>query len=181
MNLDNEDVQDILRVLDSTSYDELELETGRFRLQLRRSKGGQWTQEMQALSAPQRAEAAERALARALPGETAEAGREPKAPGDRTDRVPIPAASAGSEDLHEVRPPMLGTFYRAPKPGAAPFVDVGSSVTADTVVCIVETMKLMNSVLAGVAGVVVEICLEDAQFADEGSVLLRIRPEDACA
>ncbi len=77
---------------------------------------------------------------------------------------------------------MLGTFYRAPKPGAAPFVEIGSRVQPDSVVCIIETMKLMNSVCAGVAGEVVEICLADAQFADEAEVLLRIRPEvTACA
>jgi acetyl-CoA carboxylase biotin carboxyl carrier protein len=59
--------------------------------------------------------------------------------------------------LHEVRAPLVGTFYRAPQPGAEPFVQVGSRVEETTVVGIVETMKLMNPVLAGVAGTVVEI------------------------
>jgi acetyl-CoA carboxylase biotin carboxyl carrier protein len=203
MNLSNEDVQDILRVLDSTSYDELRLETARFRMVLRRSAGGAWTQETQALSTPRRSESADRAVEKALSG-GAGGGREstastaahpPSASGAQREakrssahetgaaREPAAASEAGDSrhDLHEVRPPMLGTFYRAPKPGAAPFVEVGSKVRPDTVVCIIETMKLMNSVCAGVAGEVAEICLDDAQFADESAVLLRIRPEPTCA
>ncbi len=181
MNLSNEDVQDILRVLDSTSYDELKLETARFRLVLRRSAGGAWTQETQALSTPRRSDSADRAVEKATSGGGSVAGREAAAAAG----VREPAAPGGAGDsrhgLHEVRPPMLGTFYRAPKPGAAPFVEVGSRVRPDTVVCIIETMKLMNSVCAGMAGEVVEICLDDAQFADESAVLLRIRPESTCA
>jgi acetyl-CoA carboxylase biotin carboxyl carrier protein len=70
-----------------------------------------------------------------------------------------------------------GTFYRSPKPGAAPFVDVGTQVAANTVIAIVETMKLMNSVYAGVAGRVTEICLGDASFAEQDVVLMRVDPD----
>ena len=79
--------------------------------------------------------------------------------------------------LVAVRAPLPGTFYRAPRPGAAPFVEVGSRVGADTVVGIVETMKLFNSVTAGAAGTVAEICLDNAGFADRGTTLLRIRAD----
>jgi len=79
--------------------------------------------------------------------------------------------------LIAVRTPLPGTFYRAPRPGAAPFVEVGSRVDPDTVVGIVETMKLMNSVTAGVAGAVAEICLGNAEFAAHGATLLRIRAD----
>jgi acetyl-CoA carboxylase biotin carboxyl carrier protein len=79
--------------------------------------------------------------------------------------------------LVAVRAPLPGTFYRAPRPGAAPFVEVGSRVGADTVVGIVETMKLFNSVTAGAAGTVAEICLDNAEFADRGATLLRIRAD----
>jgi acetyl-CoA carboxylase biotin carboxyl carrier protein len=82
-----------------------------------------------------------------------------------------------AEGLTDVRAPLLGTFYRAPRPGAPPFVDVGSRVQQDTVVGIVETMKLMNSVAAGVSGTVTEILLANAQFAEQGAVLMRIRAE----
>ena len=76
-----------------------------------------------------------------------------------------------------VRAPLPGTFYRAPRPGAPPFVEVGSRVDADTVIGIVETMKLMNSVHAGVAGVVAGFCVANAEFAAQGAALLRIRAD----
>jgi len=73
-----------------------------------------------------------------------------------------------------IRAPLVGTFYRSPKPGAPPFVDVGSRVSPDTVVGIIETMKLMNSVHAGLDGVVAEIAVSDAQFVENGQILMRI-------
>ena len=85
--------------------------------------------------------------------------------------------SVPTDGLVEVRAPLLGTFYRAPRPGALPFVTVGSEVTPDTVVCIIETMKLMNSVTAGVGGTVTEILLDNAQFAAQGVVLMRVREQ----
>ncbi|MGH3229816.1 MAG: acetyl-CoA carboxylase biotin carboxyl carrier protein [Streptosporangiaceae bacterium] len=86
-------------------------------------------------------------------------------------------ATEADGSLVAVRAPLPGTFYRAPRPGAAPFVEVGSRVGADTVVGIVETMKLFNSVTAGAAGTVAEICLDNAEFADRGATLLRIRAD----
>jgi acetyl-CoA carboxylase biotin carboxyl carrier protein len=79
----------------------------------------------------------------------------------------------------EIRPPIVGTFYRAPKPGAPPFVEIGSEVQEDTVVAIIETMKLMNSIPAGVRGRVVEICVADAEFVEQDRVLMRVQPESA--
>ena len=73
--------------------------------------------------------------------------------------------------------PVLGTFYRAPKPGAAPFVEIGARVAPDTVVCIVEVMKLMTSVTAGVAGEVVELLATDGSLVEYGQPLLRIRAD----
>ena len=81
----------------------------------------------------------------------------------------------GDAGLVAVRAPLPGTFYRAPRPGAAPFAEVGSRVGADTVIGIVETMKLMNSVPAGVAGVVAEFCVTNAELVAQGAALLRIR------
>ena len=90
------------------------------------------------------------------------------------------AGDGGHEDagLVAVRAPLPGTFYRAPRPGAAPFAEVGSRVGADTVIGIVETMKLMNSVPAGVAGVVAEFCVTNAELVAQGAALLRIRAEE---
>ena len=69
---------------------------------------------------------------------------------------------------------MLGTFYRAPAPGEEPFVDVGAEVEPDTVVGLIEVMKMMNSVEAGVAGTIVEVCAENAEVVEAGAPLFRI-------
>lgn len=99
--------------------------------------------------------------------------------------TPIPiesdsaAASTPSDDgaLRSVVSPMLGTFYRAEAPGVAPFVDVGTRVEPDTVVCLIEVMKMMNSVPAGVVGTIVEVCAENAQLVEDGAPLFRVRPD----
>jgi acetyl-CoA carboxylase biotin carboxyl carrier protein len=72
--------------------------------------------------------------------------------------------------------PMLGTFYRAEAPGAAPFVDVGTRVEADTTVCLIEVMKMMNSIPAGVAGTIVEVCADNAALVEFGQPLFRVEP-----
>jgi acetyl-CoA carboxylase biotin carboxyl carrier protein len=90
-----------------------------------------------------------------------------------------PATAAPSVDgaLHTVASPMLGTFYRAEAPGAAPFVDIGTRVEPQTVVCLIEVMKMMNSVPAGVVGTVVEVCAENAQLVEHGAPLFQVRPD----
>jgi acetyl-CoA carboxylase biotin carboxyl carrier protein len=76
-----------------------------------------------------------------------------------------------------IRAPLPGTFYRAPKPGADPYVEVGSRVDEDTVVGLLETMKLFNSVHANVRGEVVEFLVDDAEPAGQDAVLILVRPE----
>ena len=80
-------------------------------------------------------------------------------------------------DLLTISAPMLGTFYRAQAPGAAPFVDVGTRVEPDTIVCLIEVMKMMNSVPAGVTGTIVEVCAVNAELVEYGVPLFNIRPE----
>jgi len=78
--------------------------------------------------------------------------------------------------LHLVRAPMVGTFYRASAPGAAPYVTVGQQVEPDSTLCIIEVMKLMNSIEAGARGVVREILVENACAVEHGQVLVAIEP-----
>ena len=75
-----------------------------------------------------------------------------------------------------VRAPNLGTFYRSPKPGAAPYVTVGQTVGADTEVCLIEVMKLFTSVLAGVGGAVRRVLVEDAELVEYDQPLFLIEP-----
>jgi acetyl-CoA carboxylase biotin carboxyl carrier protein len=103
--------------------------------------------------------------------------------GDEPARIPDEPASPASHaqrvdtGLHTVASPMLGTFYRAQAPGAAPFVDVGARVEPDTIVCLIEVMKMMNSVPAGVVGTIVEVCAENAELVENGAPLFQVRPD----
>jgi acetyl-CoA carboxylase biotin carboxyl carrier protein len=162
MELDDADVRAILQLLDASTFDELQVQTDRFKLILRRAEGAAWTRETRTLGTP-----------RELPDASPEATEASAAPASPT--APD-ARGAATSHLIAVRSPLPGTFYRSPKPGAPPFVDEGSRVERDTVVAIVETMKLMNSVYAGTAGRIAEICVPDAKSVTPESVLMRIEP-----
>lgn len=86
------------------------------------------------------------------------------------------AAPAAVSNLKDVKSPMVGTFYRAPSPEAAPFVEIGQTVEVGQVVCIVEAMKLMNEIKSDVRGKVIEICVDNAEPVEFGQVLFRVDP-----
>jgi acetyl-CoA carboxylase biotin carboxyl carrier protein len=83
---------------------------------------------------------------------------------------------AGADGV-AIEAPMLGVFYRAEAPGATPFVEVGTRVEPDTVVCLIEVMKMMNSVAAGVSGTIVEVRAENAALVEYGQPLFRVEPD----
>jgi len=91
---------------------------------------------------------------------------------------PSASANAAAVPAHwvAVKAPNLGTFYRAPKPGAAPYVQVGQSVMPETEVCLIEVMKLFTSVRAGITGTVRQIVVQDAEMVEHDQVLLYIEP-----
>jgi acetyl-CoA carboxylase biotin carboxyl carrier protein len=95
------------------------------------------------------------------------------------EREPEPESTAAPRtrrDLVTIEAPMLGIFYGADGPGERPFVEVGSRVQEHTTVAIIEVMKMMNSVPAGVNGTIVEICVENAAMVEEGAALFRVDP-----
>ncbi|MEA2419077.1 MAG: acetyl-CoA carboxylase biotin carboxyl carrier protein [Thermoleophilaceae bacterium] len=147
MALTDDDVREILRLIDESDLDELRIETAEFKLHVIRGGAA--------------AGAAPEAAAAAPAGDSAPAS----APA--ADSAPASAATT-------ISAPMPGTFYRSEGPGVAPFVDVGARVEPDTVVCIIEIMKMMNSVPAGVSGTIVEVCAEDAQLVGDGAPLFRV-------
>jgi acetyl-CoA carboxylase biotin carboxyl carrier protein len=164
MKFTNEDVLEILKLLDATKYDDLLLQTERFKLALRRNRdSGNWTEETQVLSVPNIVKASVGAPVAVNSGAapTADSAK----PGD--------SRKAG---WLEVRAHLPGAFYRSPMPGAPPFVEIGSHVEEGTVVGIIETMKLMNAVHAHASGEIVEICFANAQFTERDAVLMRIKP-----
>ena len=158
----DEDIREILRLLDGSPYDELNLRTDHFELVLRRSHpNGGWTQQTRTLDKPN-----------LVPGRpTGEGGNAVAEASERIETSPKPSG----EGVADIEAPLIGTFYRAPKPGSDPFVEVGDSVNRDTVVGIIEVMKLMNSVAAGTAGEIIEICAYDGEFIEQGRVLMRVR------
>lgn len=79
--------------------------------------------------------------------------------------------------LVEVRSPLLGIYYRAPRPGEPPFVDIGARVEPDTIIGIIEVMKLMNTARSGVGGEVVEILAGNGELVEHGQLLLLVRPD----
>jgi len=147
------DVAEITRLLEESSFDELYLELDGMKLSLRRSS-----------AAPDTA--------------VAHAPSQPPASLGPTALSPVAqrphAAGIGDPNVAEVPAPLLGTFYRAPKPGAAPFVEVDSVVEEDTIIGIIEVMKLMNTVRAGAKGRVTEILARDGVLVEFGETLLRI-------
>jgi acetyl-CoA carboxylase biotin carboxyl carrier protein len=154
LTLTAKDVAEIMRLIDESSFDSLSLEIDGVKLSLQRSSP---RPAPKSAGAPTVSPVAPSALPRAIPREKGRVASEP--------------------GLAEVTSPLLGIFYRAPRPGAPPFVDIGSRVDEDTVIGIVEVMKLMNSVRAGVKGKIIEILCENGALVEYGDVLLRVRPE----
>lgn len=150
--LTRDDINHILNLIDGSDFNELKLEMGDVKLELRRRGAG-------VTSAPAAPEAS---VATPVAADT---------PTPQPAVAPAPAG-AGSD----VPSPLLGTFYHAPKPGAAAFVQVGDSVTEDSVIGIIEVMKLMNQVKAGVAGTVTQIVAGNGDLVEHGQTLIRVQP-----
>jgi len=148
------DVAEIMRIVDASKFDELSLDLDGVKLRLRRTgASGGFAQ----------------ATTEALAPIAASSSINASAPGV--------AAHPADANLREITAPMLGTFYRAPKPGSAPFVEIGSAVDEDSVIGIIEVMKLMNTVRAGVKGVITEILPADEALVEFGEVLMRARTD----
>ena len=99
----------------------------------------------------------------------------PKAVPVAPETTPAAPKAIESVPLKEIVSPMVGTFYRGPSPDAPAFVDVGKSVTEDTVVCIIEAMKVMNEIKAEISGIIAEVMAENGKPVQFGQVLFRVR------
>jgi acetyl-CoA carboxylase biotin carboxyl carrier protein len=93
-----------------------------------------------------------------------------------TATVPIPASTPAPESLPSINSPMVGTFYASPAPDAPSYVSVGTVVTPESVVCIIEAMKVMNEIKAEMSGTITEILVESGKPVEFGKPLFRIRP-----
>ena len=154
MELSEDDVLHILKLIDESNFDYFQLEVGELKITV--SKGD----PIPLTTAPQTIAAAPKPAPAATPAAKAEA---PKA-------APIPPGMA------PITAPILGTFYVAPEPGATPFVKVGETITEDTTVGLIEVMKVFSSVRSGVKGVVTEVVAQNGQFVEHGQTLFLVKP-----
>jgi acetyl-CoA carboxylase biotin carboxyl carrier protein len=158
VSLTAKDVAEITRLLEESSFSELHLELDGLKLTLRRK-------------APNTAAALPDPAGSLSPAAPATLSAAPP-PSEKS--LPATADLRSSDSVHVVAAPLLGTFYRAPKAGSAPFVQAGSTVEENTIVGIIEVMKLMNTVRAGAKGSVRDILAVDGVLVEFGQPLLRI-------
>ena len=156
MELSEDDVLHILKLIDESKFDYFQLEVGELKITV--SKGDPIpiagaAPQPTAVSAPANSAPAAAAKPAAAPAPAAQSGK---------------PAAAIPEGMVPITAPLLGTFYIAPEPGAPPFVTVGQQITEDTTVGLIEVMKVFNSVRAGVKGTIVEAVAQNGQFVEVG-------------
>lgn len=165
MELSEDDVLHILKLIDESKFDYFQLEVGELKITVSKGDPIPVNSAPQSVSAaPSTAPAA--AHSRPVPAAPAAA--------PQTDASKI-AARAAAEGLLTITAPLLGTFYVAPEPGAPPFTHVGAAITEDTTVGLIEVMKVFNSVRSGVKGTVVEVVAQNGQFVEYGQTLFLVR------
>jgi len=154
------EIGEILSLIDSSSCEEVVLETQDIKLVVHRRGAGHAASESATPSAP----TAPSAPAAPVSSSPAPAPTAPDAPQDQDDGAAT------------VRAPVVGTFYRAPSPDAPPFVEVGSTVSQGDPLCVIEVMKLFTTIHADTDGVIESIGAENAQLVEYGQVLFSIKP-----
>ncbi len=165
--LSRSDIDEILRLLEQSDFDELRLEMGDTKIEIRRN------------GARPRSRAASPTTSPAAPPPAASSSRpaapEPARPAP-TPAAPAPSSAGSTTGGLDVPAPQLGIFYHAPRPGEPPFVTPGDEVHPDTVIGIIEVMKLMNTVPAGISGIVTEVVAPNGESVKQGDTLIRVEP-----
>ena len=157
-----EEIKELLRIFNESGVAELELQRGENRLRIRR--GGSGLELSMPVAMP--------AVAAAAPVAAAPAPAPVAAP---VVAAPV-AAPVAADDGTLVKSPIVGTFYECPSPGAPPFVKVGDVVEKGQVLCIIESMKLMNEIESEVAGTITARLVENGRPVEYGEALFRVRP-----
>ena len=159
-------ISQLIESLDRSTLDYLQVDTGGVKVTI--SKGGAG---LPAMASPAASFAAAPA-ATPVPAPT---------PAPRIAALPAQAGAANTPGTVVIPAPLMGRFYPRPEPGAELYVSVGSEVQEDTVVGLIEVMKLFNTVQAGVRGVITEVCAPEGEFLEYGSPLFRVRLHDGPA
>jgi acetyl-CoA carboxylase biotin carboxyl carrier protein len=163
--VDLKDIKAIIDLMKKNSVSEFELEKEDFKIKLKRSTPNGGASPAAYEEAPLLAYAPPIALAPA-----------PAAPAAGASTISGAAPAAANSGEQEIKSPMIGTFYRSPSPEAGPYVEVGMEVNPETVVCIIEAMKVMNEIKAEARGIVTQVLVENAKPVEFGQPLFKIRP-----
>jgi acetyl-CoA carboxylase biotin carboxyl carrier protein len=157
--MDLKDIKAIVDLMKKNSISEFELEKGQeFKIRMKRSANGQGGEEV--------------SMPMYLPPGTPV----PTQMATPTHGGQTPSQAAAASNEIEIKSPMVGTFYRAPSPEAANYVEIGAEVHPDSVVCIIEAMKVMNEIKSEVRGVITQVLVENAKPVEFGQPLYKIRP-----
>lgn len=167
--IDLEFIEALIRVVDESGVDSIEIERGGTRIRVSKSPAGSPVVNS---GNPSAAVPMASAPAPALPGNSGGAGPAPPSAPEAPEEV----EEAEEDGLVEVSSPMVGTFYRAPSPDSDPYVEVGDRVSEGDTLCIIEAMKLMNELECEVSGVVAEVLVANAEPVEYGQALFKVRP-----
>ncbi|MBN6186018.1 acetyl-CoA carboxylase biotin carboxyl carrier protein [Aneurinibacillus sp. BA2021] len=167
------EIREIIKLVDQSGITEFKIEEDGTKVSIKKGNVVNVSQPVvEMVQVPQAAPAVQQAAP--APAPKAEAAPQ-AAPAPKAE--PAAAEAVDEAGLHKITSPMVGTFYKAGEPGAAPFVQAGDKIKSDTVVCIVEAMKLFNEIEAEVTGEIVKVLAEDGQLVEYGQPLFLVKPE----
>ena len=158
-----QEIREIIKLVDASTIDEFVYEADGSKVKLKKNGGAVEVVAPKAVAA--------------APTPVVEQPK-PAAPAAAPVKEEAPAAPVANDaDLHKITSPMVGTFYQAPNPDSPAYVKVGDKVGEETIVCIVEAMKLFNEIEAEIKGEIVEVLVKDGQLVEYGQPLFLVKPE----
>ena len=162
--MDLKEIKSVIDLMTKNGLSEFEVEKGDFKLRVKRGPGGEWTGSTTPVAGPQ------------VVHHHAPVAAFAPSPAVATASAAAPAPATGTPTHPQIVSPMVGTFYLAPSPDSPPYVTVGQEVQEDTVVCIIEAMKVMNEIKAETRGVIVEVLPQNGKPVEFGKPLFAVRP-----
>ncbi|WP_047151486.1 acetyl-CoA carboxylase biotin carboxyl carrier protein [Aneurinibacillus tyrosinisolvens] len=166
------EIREIIKLVDQSNITEFKIEEEGMKISIKKGT------ESAAAAAPAPAAPQVPQVQAAAPApELAPAPLAAPAPQSAPSSPAVPSANVEDANLHKITSPMVGTFYKSGEPSAPAFVQAGDKVKNDTIVCIVEAMKLFNEIEAEVSGEIVKVLVEDGQLVEYGQPLFLVKPE----
>ncbi|ANB60760.1 acetyl-CoA carboxylase, biotin carboxyl carrier protein [Anoxybacillus amylolyticus] len=172
MMLKIQEIRELIRLIDQANIEEFLYEHEGTKVHMKKPNGN-----VPAGAVVQTVVEAPKAVVKEVAAPVQEAMQTSAAPVQEVKQAEPPKQEVNADNLHKITSPMVGTFYAAPSPDAAPYVKVGDKVKTDTIVCIIEAMKLFNEIEAEVNGEIVEILVQNGQLVEYGQPLFLVKPE----